>query len=71
MSIAGNSVNLSTVTESQVAELELQDSIQGSGYYTFSYTFDSIDTPFQESDYIVSGVAPVYCTDSVDPLPLG
>lgn len=55
----------STVTGERVESLALEGSVQGPGFYVFSFTMDSVG-----AELIVSGDAPVYCTAATQPLSL-
>lgn len=65
MNDESGAILFSTVTGEMVEYLVLEDSVQGPGFYEFSFKFDSFDT-----DWIIRGEAPVYCTASTEPLQL-
>lgn len=57
----------STWTDGDVNSVALEDSVQGPGFYEFSFSIDGVDG----AQYIIRGEAPVYCTAATEPLPLG
>lgn len=63
--VDAGAVLFSTITDGPVEDLVLEDSVQGPGFYLFSFVFG-----FMPDTWIVRGEAPVYCTAATQPLAL-